>query len=96
MVGANFKKQMLGIITNIIIQAHKDQKFIHEEKLISMFGVDYGISRRKMQEYLKDLENTGVIEKLYGEIFLKNPPKNDPIDEEANKILKGEMENVNV
>ncbi len=51
-------------------------------------GVKWGVTRRKMQEYLKDLELTEFIDRQFGEIFLKEEPIRGATEKEFNEILQ--------
>ena len=86
MADAQFKRRMIEVIKHWIETAHSQGKFIKEDKLIAHFGIKEGIARRKMLEYLKDLEDTEYIIREFGEIVLKEAPK--PIEEIVDKEIK--------
>lgn len=87
------KKKRIAQIKQLVYAAHDRDKGIVEDEFISEFGVAYGIARRKMLEYLHDLENIGVIERTLGEIWLTKKEADKKAREEADKILGMDIDN---
>lgn len=89
----------INAIKSMIYQADSRGVAVDEEKLIAHIGLDWGIARRKVHEYLKSLEAAGFIERRFKQIFIKKQLISEGASDEADKILsehtKGEETNEN-
>lgn len=89
----------INAIKSMIYQADAKGLAVDEEKLINHLGLEWGIARRKMLEYLKSLEAGDFIERKFKQIFVKKQLISEGASDEADKILsehtKGEETNEN-
>ena len=81
---------------NLIVKGNIGGTFVEEDKLIAYFCDIYGSERRKVLEYLKELELNGKIIREYNEIWtaesLKEYKELTNLSIEAQKEAVKEME----
>ena len=83
-----FEKVMrISRIKQFLLESEAKDRSVKEEQLISMFGMR-GIARRKMQEYLKDMENSGIIERKYGFVYIKKEIYDKDTEDKIDEILR--------
>ena len=83
--------EMISRVKAIIIKMHNQGLGTDKEKLIALLCTDFGVARRKAQEYISELKFSGFVEEDLGSLFLS---KNEIKKLEESKKLSEEEENI--